>query len=137
MRNARSYLLYLFWHMFYSSNKIQFLFKALRPIPLNNYFKNMSEFLIMGSLSMTLLSGNAAQAKQHSYDPNTDNDGGQEFGDCLTDINKFCKAWAPLLFELENCLQGHISYLTPTCRSHMENTDFQKYHNNLKNLPDF
>lgn len=70
----------------------------------------------------------AALSQQHSYDPNTDNDGGQQFGDCLKDINRFCKAWEPLLFELENCLQSHIESLTPACRSHMTNTDFRTYH---------
>ena len=71
---------------------------------------------------------NPANAQQHSYDPNTDNDAGQQFGDCIKDITRYCKIWEPLLYELENCLQSHISQLTPTCRSHMQNTDFRKYH---------
>lgn len=80
---------------------------------------------------------NPALAQQHSYDPNTDNDDGQQYGDCLKDINKYCKAWALLLFELENCLQTHIAQLSPACRSHMQNTDFRKYHREELLSPDF
>jgi len=85
-------------------------------------------FLIVIYLSTSLFIPDSVCAQQHSYDPNTDNDGGQQYGDCLKDINRFCKAWGPLLFELENCLQSNIQRLTPSCRSHMENTDFRKYY---------
>lgn len=92
-----------------------------------NRFFGVSVLMIICSL-LIMSSMNSALAQQHSYDPNTDNDDGQQFGDCLRDINKYCRAWAPLLFELENCLQSHISQLTPACRSNMQNTDFRKYH---------
>jgi hypothetical protein len=85
-------------------------------------------FLMIISSLLIIPITNPALAQQHSYDPNTDNDDGQQYGDCIKDINKYCRAWAPLLFELENCLQSHISQLTPACRSHMQNTDFRKYH---------
>lgn len=94
-------------------------------------------YLILVILLMTYPTGNLAVAQQHSYDPNTDNDGGQQFGDCLRDINRFCKEWEPLLFELEICLQGHIAQLSPACRSHMQNTDFRKYHREEPLSPDF
>ena len=94
------------------------------------YLMTICSLLIISSMQ-------PVHAQQHSYDPNTDNDGGQQFGDCLKDINKYCKAWAPLLFELENCLQSHITQLTSACRSHMENTDFRKYHRDEPLLPEF
>ena len=113
-----------------------------------NYFSSLSGFSKMSKcfaaisfimiLCSTLIISNpeSALAQQHSYDPHTDNDDGQQFGDCLKDINKYCRAWAPLLFELENCLQSHIAHLTPACRSHMENTDFRKYHSKKWLSPD-
>lgn len=67
-------------------------------------------------------------AQQHSYDPNTDNDSGQELADCGVDIAKYCKFWSPLLFELENCLQSHMETLRPACRAHLQTTDFRRYH---------
>ena len=94
-------------------------------------------FIMIVSCLLIISYPKSAWAQQHSYDPNTDNDDGQQFGDCLKDINRYCKPWAPLLFELENCLQGHIAHLTPACRSHMENTDFRKYHSNEWRPPDF
>lgn len=93
--------------------------------------------MIFFSSALFVGSVNLAYAQQHSYDPNTDNDGGQQFGDCFKDINKYCKVWAPLLYELENCLQSHITQLTSACRSHMENTDFRKYHRDEPLSPDF
>lgn len=69
-----------------------------------------------------------SMAQQHSYSPNTDNDGGQQLSDCLQDTRKFCNAWSPLLFELENCLEDHMTELSPACRSHLQNTDFRKYY---------
>jgi len=84
--------------------------------------------MIFVSLALFVTMPKPACAQQHSYDPNTDNDDGQQFGDCLKDINKYCRFWEPLLYELENCLQSHITQLTPECRSHMQNTDFRKYH---------
>ena len=67
-------------------------------------------------------------AQQHSYDPNTDNDSGQELTECGPDITKYCKFWSPLLFELENCLQSHMETLRPACRTHLQTTDFRRYH---------
>lgn len=69
-----------------------------------------------------------SMAQQHSYSPNTDNDGGQQLSDCLQDTRKFCNAWSPLLFELENCLEDHMTELSSACRSHLQNTDFRKYY---------
>ena len=71
---------------------------------------------------------NFSFAQQHSYSPNTDNDGGEEIRDCAPDMKRFCSAWSPLLFELENCLQNHMSELTLACRSHFQSTDFKKYY---------
>lgn len=72
-----------------------------------------------------------ASAQQHSYSPNTDNDGGAEFRDCAVDIRRYCNAWGPLLYELENCLLAHESALSNSCLSHLKNTDFRKYHENM------
>jgi|694.fasta_scaffold06786_19 hypothetical protein len=80
------------------------------------------------SVIMPILFQSTSSAQQHSYAPNTDNDGGQQLSDCLQDTRKFCNAWSPLLFELENCLEDHITELSPACRSHLQNTDFRKYH---------
>jgi len=82
---------------------------------------------IMISISFSFLTA-PAMAQQHSYSPNTDNDGGQQLSDCLQDTRKFCNAWSPLLFELENCLEDHMTELSPACRSHLQNTDFRKYY---------
>lgn len=72
-----------------------------------------------------------ARAQQHSYAPNTDNDGGAEFRDCAVDIKRYCNAWGPLLYELENCLLAHETTLSNSCLSHLKNTDFRKYHENI------
>jgi len=83
--------------------------------------------VIMISIVILFLTG-SSMAQQHSYSPNTDNDGGQQLSDCLQDTRKFCNAWSPLLFELENCLEDHMTELSPACRSHLQNTDFRKYY---------
>lgn len=82
---------------------------------------------IMISIAFSFLTA-PSMAQQHSYSPNTDNDGGQQLSDCLHDTRKFCNAWSPLLFELENCLEDHMTELSPACRSHLQNTDFRKYY---------
>lgn len=79
----------------------------------------------------------SSMAQQHSYSPNTDNDGGQQLSDCLQDTRKYCNAWSPLLFELENCLEDHMAQLSPACRSHLQSTDFRKYHREEDSSPGF
>lgn len=69
-----------------------------------------------------------ALSQQHSYAPNTDNDGGQEAYDCRDDIRRFCNGPGILLFEIENCLEDHMSDLKPACRDHLAATDFRKYY---------
>ena len=71
----------------------------------------------------------SALAQQHSYAPNTDNDGGKQAYDCRADIRRFCDGVPGiLLFEQENCLQSHMDELKPVCRQHMSSTDFRKYY---------
>ena len=91
---------------------------------------------IMISIPLSFLTV-PSMAQQHSYSPNTDNDGGQQLSDCLQDTRKFCNAWSPLLFELENCLEDHMMELSPACRSHLQNTDFRKYHKEESRSLDF
>ena len=84
----------------------------------------------VGALGVTLsLFSSPILAQQHSYDPNTDNDGGKQAYDCRADIRRFCDALPGiLLFEQENCLQSHMDELKPVCRQHMSSTDFRKYY---------
>jgi hypothetical protein len=67
-------------------------------------------------------------AQQHSYAPNTDNDGGEEVYNCKEDIRRFCNGPSLLLFELESCLESHFVDLKPSCRAQLGATDFRKYH---------
>ena len=85
---------------------------------------------LAGILGVTLsLLSSPILAQQHSYDPNTDNDGGKQAYDCRADIRRFCDALSGiLLFEQENCLQSHMDELKPVCRQHMSSTDFRKYY---------
>ncbi|MBM3574773.1 MAG: hypothetical protein FJX39_03515 [Alphaproteobacteria bacterium] len=70
-----------------------------------------------------------AVAQQHSYDPNTNNDGGKQAYDCREDIRRFCdRLPGILLFEQENCLESHMDELKPVCRQHLSSTDFRKYY---------
>lgn len=89
--------------------------------------------LIMSVFAASFLLPSLSFAQQHSYAPNTDNDGGDEIRDCMQDMKKYCVSWSPLLFELENCLQDHMAQLTSACRSHLQSTDFKKYHNEQNN----
>ena len=84
----------------------------------------------VGVLGLTLsLSSSPILAQQHSYDPNTDNDGGKQAYDCRADIRRFCDGVPGiLLFEQENCLQSHMDELKPVCRQHMSSSDFRKYY---------
>lgn len=84
--------------------------------------------LVLSMLMISCISSSAATAQQHSYAPNTDNDGGQEAYDCRDDIRRFCNGPGILLFELENCLENHMSDLKPACREHLAATDFRKYY---------
>jgi hypothetical protein len=99
--------------------------------PLSFYMlklKKLSYFALVSSLTFTL-SAVPTLAQQHSYDPNTDNDGGKQAYDCRADIRRFCDALPGiLLFEQENCLQSHMDELKPACRQHMSSTDFRKYY---------
>lgn len=76
-------------------------------------------------------------AQQHSYDPNTDNDGGKQAYDCRDDIRRFCDGPGILLFEQENCLQRHMGELKPACRQHLRSTDFKKYYHSEDHLLGF
>ena len=84
--------------------------------------------ITIGMLTFWLLSSSPVLTQQHSYAPNTDNDGGQEAYDCRDDIRRFCNGPSILLFELENCLEDHLSDLKSACREHLAATDFRKYH---------
>lgn len=84
--------------------------------------------ITIGIITLWLLSSSPALTQQHSYAPNTDNDGGQEAYDCRDDIRRFCNGPSILLFELENCLEDHLSDLKSACREHLAATDFRKYH---------
>jgi hypothetical protein len=87
-------------------------------------------YFFAGILGVTLsLFSSPILAQQHSYDPNTDNDGGKQAYDCRADIRRFCDGLPGiLLFEQENCLQSHMDELKPVCRQHMSSTDFRKYY---------
>lgn len=88
--------------------------------------------LIWTSVALLLASSQTVYSQRFSYDPNTDNDGGEEFSACLRDIKKYCNFWTPFLFELENCLQLKVDHLTPACRSQLGSTDFRKYHKDMR-----
>ena len=90
--------------------------------------KKLSYIFGMSILAFTL-STSITLAQQHSYDPNTDNDGGEQAYDCRADIRRFCDGVPGiLLFEQENCLQSHMDELKPVCRQHMSSSDFRKYY---------
>lgn len=85
--------------------------------------------IIRAILLLALVSAAApACAQQHSWSENTDNDGGEQLYDCLPDVRRFCGGNTLLLFEMENCLQGHMGQLRPACRAHMSATDFRQYY---------
>lgn len=84
--------------------------------------------LIRFILILWTLTISPALSQQHSFAPNTDNDGGQEAFDCRDDIRRFCNGPGILLFELENCLEDHTGDLKPACREHLAATDFRKYY---------
>ena len=88
----------------------------------------MVKNLILGILALSLISVSPALSQQHSFAPNTDNDGGEEAYNCRDDIRRFCNGPSILLFELENCLENHMSDLKPACRQHLAATDFRKYY---------
>ena len=91
-------------------------------------FKKTNFFVGVLGLTLSLFSS-PILAQQHSYDPNTDNDGGKQAYDCRADIRRFCDGLPGiLLFEQENCLQSHMDELKPVCRQHMSSTDFRKYY---------
>ena len=90
----------------------------------------MVKNLILGILALSLISVSPALSQQHSFAPNTDNDGGEEAYDCRDDIRRFCNGPGILLFELENCLENHMSDLKPACSQHLAATDFRKYYQN-------
>jgi hypothetical protein len=137
MRHERKSCLFTFNFIFKIFNISKVSRMTIKTISFHTRRSLNSRNLILIILFMTHLSGNIAWAQQHSYDPNTDNDNGEQFGDCLRDIKKYCIEWEPLLFELENCLQQHITYLSSSCRKHMDNTDFRKYHRNKTLIPNF
>ena len=103
-------------------------FNKNRPVPFCKLgLKKISA--LTGTLSLVYsLSFSPALAQQHSYDPNTDNDGGKQAYDCRDDIRRFCDGPGILLFEQENCLQSHMDELKPACRQHQSSTDFRKYY---------
>ena len=88
----------------------------------------MVKKLTLSILAISFMSASPALSQQHSYAPNTDNDGGQEAYDCRDDIRRFCNGPGILLFELENCLENHMADLKPACREHLAATDFSKYY---------
>ena len=88
----------------------------------------MVKNLILSTLVLSIISISPALSQQHSFAPNTDNDGGEEAYDCRDDIRRFCNGPGILLFELENCLENHMSDLKPACRQHLAATDFRKYY---------
>ena len=102
--------------------------KKQPPIYCALKFKKFSYVAGIWSLTFTLLAS-PTLAQQHSFDPNTDNDGGKQAYDCRGDIRRFCDGLPGiLLFEQENCLQNHMDELKPVCRQHMSSTDFRKYY---------
>lgn len=98
--------------------------------------KKTNFFVGVLGLTLSLLSS-PILAQQHSYDPNTDNDGGKQAYDCRDDIRRFCDGPGILLFEQENCLQSHMDELKPVCRQHMSSTDFKKYYHSEDHLLGF
>jgi len=94
------------------------------------FFGEKKTNFFVGVLGLNLsLFSSSILAQQHSYDPNTDNDGGKQAYDCRADIRRFCDGLPGiLLFEQENCLQSHMEELKPICRQHMSSTDFRKYY---------
>jgi hypothetical protein len=96
-------------------------------------------YFFAGILGVTFsLFSSPILAQQHSYDPNTDNDGGKQAYDCRADIRRFCDGVPGiLLFEQENCLQSHMDELKPVCREHMSSTDFRKYYQSEAHPLDF
>lgn len=108
-----------------------FVNKTFKRLPTHYKHKKLANSVLFISIIFNIFIaslGQIAKAQQHSYDPNTDNDSGQELADCGPDIAKYCKFWSPLLFELENCLQSHMETLRPACRAHLQTTDFRRYH---------
>lgn len=89
--------------------------------------KKLSYIVAISSLALSLFTL-PLLAQQHSYAPNTDNDGGKQAYDCRDDIRRFCDGPSILLFEQENCLESHMDELKPACRQHLSSTDFRKYY---------
>ena len=109
------------------SNQIQIQKDWLNVLCVNE-LKKVSFFSGIAGLLFSL-SAMPAVAQQHSYDPNTDNDGGKQAYDCREDIRRFCDGLPGiLLFEQENCLESHMDELKPVCRQHLSSTDFRKYY---------
>ena len=109
------------------TNPIRFNIEQLEALGMFG-FKKTSFFASILGVTLSLFTS-PILAQQHSYDPNTDNDGGKQAYDCRADIRRFCDGVPGiLLFEQENCLQSHMDELKPVCRQHMSSTDFRKYY---------
>ncbi|QGM96633.1 hypothetical protein [Methylocystis parvus] len=47
---------------------------------------------------------------------------------CAPDAYKFCGGNTIFIFEMENCLKGHMGQLSKPCRAQLSPTNFKKYY---------